>query len=1216
MLVVKKLFSGDCLNKIHIIKDSSINEQQTNINDNNNNINSNNYLLVSTYESYIDVSKIEFDETLNQYFLSPISHQTFFFVIFDSGVLNSNLVLLTSVGLFILKFDGKNFNIVCNYICNIKCDPIDLLLHLKIENNLIVAYSSKKLFSVYTYDEINCKLKFVNQENFLTEESIQYVNIFKINDVFLITVQTKINNNFFIEIFVYQLIDKDYKEITNDKEICKNEISNIQKLFKIIRDNYSNEKIIYVRFNLNSKYVFLIKETGFIILKNKYSDGIYTADLLIKYDLKYQKHSAIFHFIDYQNQGNKHFLFFDKKICFFEEKDEILSKMKFVPKENKKFLMNFNAIILSSEKNITKFIFYNIKNDLSFIHIVQNNLDENKMDIDNNKNQIEDTNNCEIKIITKITNESMFCFDAAIIKNKLNNKEYCYQIYGICGLKGESRLIKYSNLYNEMNLVNKNINNDIINLVSNNFTEKYKSNLLITSNDKNSILFFLNSSFNIKNVKEFKSPALKIYQINSLNYALILKTGVGIIQFKEENNSEDFEMKSVFECKENISILFSYYFEYENNSYISIYLNNKKLLCFNLNHNSKLFEIELANILEPSALGVIVVKNQLGFIFGNYSNDYNITIFYYDLINNSFNTKDYSKNIFWDTKKENLLTPTDIQIYNYFIFVTTNTGDFIVFKFNENSLDNNPLEAIYLSENITKNKSPLHFSQIELSQIKINNITSFIFNIDFYSYKNAYNMKININKNEIDKIFVEAGYLAKYNLNCKNKNLLNFRKISYVGENSIYFYLEKGLMHFCYFNQYNNENTIINEKLNKILGMQKAIIKNNIAIETIYNFPKNERAIKIITLNDDDNELLILTNNNKLYLFNEKINLISIKDLEKEIKKEKEENLKTKGIKNYVLGTEKSDEKKINLILVYGSISKNHSEKGFLAIFEYEKNTNIEIQNPEINTKIFKPIKIIRGYPKPILDIALIKNYIVCSIEGSICTSKYKIKDEEFEWENKSNQIQYMNKIISLENINKNGNKNYLLAGDIMESFQLLKFDEINPLIYETEGADICTNSLNSIYCANHIKEEVFLTDKKGIVSKYILEDEIYNITNRVDLKELIINLYTNDDSIIMVGLLGSLFYGEIKEKNEISNELLIFQREVFVEVSNIVLKKSLEYEAAMLMSDSLKEVFLIDVLINFCTSYYKELSEKIKNFNEKLQAVKEINDELYLNID
>lgn len=130
-------------------------------------------------------------------------------------------------------------------------------------------------------------------------------------------------------------------------------------------------------------------------------------------------------------------------------------------------------------------------------------------------------------------------------------KIFPYKIVGICGFQGESRLIKYSYIFNETNLSNKNIDKKIneIYLETDNFKTNYFPNLLITSNFINSNLYILNRFFMITHIKEFSSPSLKLYPvINSPNiYMLVFKKGIDQIVFKDINtNPSNFKLKYIY----------------------------------------------------------------------------------------------------------------------------------------------------------------------------------------------------------------------------------------------------------------------------------------------------------------------------------------------------------------------------------------------------------------------------------------------------------------------------------------------------------------------------------------------------------------------------------------------------------------------------------------------------------------------------------------------
>ena len=1208
MIVLKKLFSGNYLKKLLLINDNkkSMNIESNIINDKldieeeneiktKENIN-NSFYLISIYESSLDINHCEYDSIIKQYIQTQILHQKFFFIIFDSEIIDSKIVLLTSIGLFIYNFEKNKLELIFHDIFNIKCEPKDLLMYLKLNKkiNIIAIYSNTNLFFLYHYDNKTNSCFKINQINKLCKGYINYINIFDLehtNDYFIVSIQIKLLNKFLDENYAYyfnrekkeinEINIKELKDDNNTELIIKQNIEYINDIYSKINECYSDEKINEIRYMLYGKYIFIINQNGFIILKNKKRENSdNNIDLMIKFKFKYGQNIKNSFFIDYQKVNNFHFLFFDNKISIFEEKDDILSRIKLTSKQDKKVLTNANAIfqVQNQEKQI-ELILYNYKNDISFVNIKKEEQNE------------ENLNKYKINIITKITNESMFCLDGVVIKN---NKDE-YKIISICGLQGESRLVKYSNIFNEINLLNKDIDPQIKSICFplNNFQQNFFSNIFITSNNSKSNLYSLTKNFQRNFLLELNSPTLKIYQLlsnnNNISYIIVLKYGVGLISFNDINNLSQYNLKEIYKCKNNeqntdvndVNILFSYYFIFNAIEYLIIYLSNRHIMCINLTTYNILFDIELSDYPQPSSLGIISLKqlNKIGFIFGNYiSNE--IIIIYYDIINKCLDDENKSINRIKDSSGKYLLIPEDILIYKYFIFITTHTGDFIIFKFNDNDLKN-PINIIFNLENITINKFGLKFSQINYYEEKNE------FNIDFYSFKNAYNIKVNISTNSENKIVCNnISQLTKYQFNTMNDtSILGFQKIYSTSKNiQIHFYLKKNYINFSFFQEQSSE--------------------NNLSIETKYNFPSNEKAVKIISITEQKGEILILTNNLKLYLFNEDLNLILTKNILEDVKKPE---LKIAGMKNFVIKEDDDQEKTdINIIILYGGFKpEGNKPLGILIIYQY------------IDTNL-KPIKIITGFPKTLLDACFIKKYIVCSIEAALCVREYNVKNNQFIWNQdaKSKIISnYMNKIINLVPLNNFCDNYYLLTNDAHEGFQLIKFNSNNPEKYETLGADLSLSSLNNIYPINNSNEEVFTTDKKGILTKMELKEEIYQINNKVDLKEYISKLYINNNKLVMIGLLGSVYFGEITDKKDIisnkvyENQLLKFQSDVFNEVSNINLKKNIEYEEAMIMNEKINNVLLIDILLNFCQNYYNELKEKIKDFENLVKAVKIIND-------
>ena len=87
-----------------------------------------------------------------------------------------------------------------------------------------------------------------------------------------------------------------------------------------------------------------------------------------------------------------------------------------------------------------------------------------------------------------------------------------------------------------------------------------------------------------------------------------MREAIGMIEFNDKSDCENYKLKNIYECKSNIYILFSYYFIYDNMNFLVIYLNNRKMICFNINSSSILFDQELSNLPQPSSLNATAIS--------------------------------------------------------------------------------------------------------------------------------------------------------------------------------------------------------------------------------------------------------------------------------------------------------------------------------------------------------------------------------------------------------------------------------------------------------------------------------------------------------------------------------------------------------------------------------------------------------------------------------
>ncbi len=1156
MMFIKTLFKGNFLKKIHSGQFLESNEKIPQI--------------IQVYESSINLSFCEFDQEIQQYTQTPIYHQNFFFIIFDSGIINNKLILLTSVGLIILKFDGNKWNVVLSEVFNINCEERDKLMYLEINESLgiIICYSNTQLFSVYKFNE-NSLIK-LNKNVLCTSKYIRKIFIFEEKDFFIVSLLTQNSTDYTYENLCFS--KNNFIEINlNENKLFESYDKFTKQLIEVIGKEIQNEIDIDIIFDYKLHYIFVISEKLALIFK---IDSIVNFDeqkdqIEFKCRFEFKNKNPIF--IKHYQTNSSFFFFFDKKFLMYTEKKEneliYIQRKKLIPKVNKRTL--FGKSILKLEDN--NYLFYDCKGSLIFVNFEENN------------------EQCIIKIFNKLENEGMFSYDSTSVqfeKEKL-------KIYSLCGIKGESRLIRYVDGFIENQLFETNINEEMSKII---FSEnpvygKINNNtelrLFLTSSFFSSNLYIISPNFKINKIKEYNTQGLGIYPSNKNldEYFIILKNEINCIKFINANYSI-IEENQLFNFQNGTQIISHSIFSFNDLIYMTLYLSSRKLKIIELENKKEINEIDIPYSIEISVINNIVLNNNsIAILIGNYKGS--LDILYYDIKENIINLSKKVSNVFSiDDNNENSIVPETIKVVEKYIFISTRTGEFCSFIFNEDNEENKNLITV-VAEKISFEKIPLYISNIEME-----NDNNYYYSVDFFNRYNAFNYKISFipKKEECHK----STYIIKKN--CENDIfLICFHKIS----KYVYLYQTKGKIAFSTFNIYNSPSQYKKNIINQ----------NNIVTDTIYYFNKDEKGVKIISF--ENTQILIITDKLNFYLFNTFNNSLILK-FEIEIDKNTYINSKVNALRQFKMEIPNEDRfMDIICVSLEYSTSKEQeeSEKGMILIYELKD-----------NQIIFKRKLILS---KIIYDICFLKNYIVIGSDYSLGLITYELNsNNSFEIKNDAKSIQYMNKIISLQSLNNNASDNILIVGDSDESFQLLEFEP--QARFNTNGADISNRILMKAFPINNNFNEVFLTEKNGVISIFNLNDEVYEIKNSFDLKECVNLSYNNNKDFVLNSILGSLFnikiYDNKMKDRDITEDMVMkleeFQRKVFCEINKIYFNKSLDYEVGMLMNVPVTNAIMIDELFSICDIYKNELYGKISNFDEMVATLNLLSDELYLNIE
>ena len=1169
-MIVKKLYNSKILKKLHNLK---------------------NNLFVEIYESEILLYNIEYDEIINNYVKNEIKNQKFLFIIFDSEILNNNLILLTSIGLILLKLiNDNNFTIISNEIFNINSELKDKFMNIKINKNfnIFYIYSNTNLLCIYKIENE----KIIKLKNIILKKYIRNINLFEYKNNFLIFSILEQNNiNYSIENFYFEYKNNIIENINIEENInLKNFQKNFDNLNKIINDSINNNKKIFdIYYEIDqSKYIFFIIENGFIIYKieNDIYENSQEENLNFKKEHLFKKNAN--DFIEYKlikiNNYINHIFIYEKKIKFYTEIDNIIHKMKlkkedkniFHSKSIKNFIYNNNNIL----------ILYDIKGISSIINI--------ELDINNKEILIKNKYNYNI-------NDNLISLDSKIIKYKQN----LLSIFSLTGLtKNDSKIVKYIDGYNNINLYkNKNLNKiqNIIYCENNNENKK----IFLFNYFNNSILYSMKPNYNLINLKEFlNQKSIAIYQYKNLHtYLIILSQKIIEINFIDA----DFSQINCNILKENFEykILFSQFFEYKNKFFLIIYSSNNLINIINLDDFSIIFEYKIEFL---SCLNYINDYNNNKFIilFGNFNGELNLLMLNYSENENKFIIENTIINKLKHFQNNYYSSPENIKIiYNKnnenFIFCSSKSNDIFLLNYKNNNLN------IIFSDKLNNEENFLKISEIEKDKNE-----EFI-KIILFNMKKSYNLFIKINYNNNEKKFeIEKYYKNKFIINFENKNeyLIEFIKIS----QNLFFYLTNENIFFSYFENLEKNRILFpidyfnfeNQKINKIELLN--VNNNNFLFCLTFFNENNEKKfyIQIIDIknNKNINNILIDTK------INENLNNMDIENSNENNNNNNENyhNLNFLSFKIFLL-LNNNNNVYISLCGYYSNINNDNDieNKGILYIFNYDIEKNILNQ-------IYK----FPNFPKILYDFSINDYFIITAMENYIGFIKYNIENENnfvIKTDN-AKQIQFANKIIKIEKI-KNNNNNLIIVDEKESIFLIEIFKNFKFNINGFEGK---LRNIKGIKILDEKGEKIFFYEKNGQIGILNLNNNgIYNVTNEIDLKDIIINCEILDENnIIANSISGGIYLIKIYQDKNIYN-LSDFQNKIF----NLYYKINFNLDEiniynCMMMNTMMYNSLVINDLINICQQFnnnQEEIKKNIINFDENIKLINFLNEEIDINL-
>jgi len=734
-------------------------------------------------------------------------------------------------------------------------------------------------------------------------------------------------------------------------------------------------------------------------------------------------------------------------------------------------------------------------------------ISQEKMDI---VDEIKEDNNLKIKfsyyvenlnstnlitILNEYDNGSNYCMDSVFIKSRESTTFNPGRVLAICGERGKSKVIQFENAFQEVRLANFHYNQIREAILVDSFKSE-KILFLNTLNDSKPFYFELKNgqiNFYDLNVKSFLlfehnqvKSEIEIQKTLDAFYLLDNKTIIQItntnffaftLQDKDniniKNNEKELFLLEKVSFRENkmkpthlFSSLQEFFFNLfiEDNDimiisakhlyspnhncfFVILIFSNFKISILKLNFNTttnidNIFfqeESTMDYLTTVSAFDIMISNDKLLILTGTY--DSKLEILSFEICSKKF----YKKSEYFLEAENSDIVPESIKITNNnsLVFISTRIGKFVIFSLDTTNISlnflgsfnpkNDEIEPIIISDCVNKEGN-----NYELTLYSNNN--SYILELHFS--EDGKNMNSRLNKLLVENKISDLNMSEKVYKEKGEKLIMS---------NTINFFLnikmfKNNKQDFSTISIFQNHNLICFSHFQKV-------IENSLLINNLKYFENNVLAKKILPLNESN--ICVLYNKTEDQILKWGFLILNIIDLKERIYEiEMQRDLKINVMKTIDVEFDNLEysekENKFKYLLIGGEIIEtSQSKKGIFYIYKIEV-----LKNDYVHIDYLKKYTI--GHP--INDFCQLNNNIIFTCNNNIYSTLIEIDNLNRNIEIIPKSVRpHMNKLISSEAIK---NSNYLIVGDVTESFNLLEYDT-KLFNFDVAGAEL---SLKCLY--------------------------------------------------------------------------------------------------------------------------------------------------------